>query len=387
MLADADPGNVVVAAEAGARWGYRLLPLLFLLIPVLYMVQELAARLGCVTGRGHGELIRAHFGPVAAWISAAGLTIAAIGSLVTEFTGIAGVGELYGVPRSLTLPLACATLIAIVSTGSYRRAERIAILIGLFEGAFVIVAALAHPDLGAIARDSLDLPLNNPDFAYLGAALIGAVFNPWMVFYQQSATVEKGLDVGDYRAVRWDTAMGAAITQILTASALIAIVATIGGTRERVSLGSIGEISQALTQVLGAGVGQLIFSLGVMGAATVAAIVASLALAWGLGELSGHRRSLESSPSGAPWFYAVYGTSVLCGAAIVWLAPDLVTLIVAAQALNAFLLPMVIGFLIALAAQVLPAPYRLEGWRLWLTTGVAVALCAIGLLGALRGVG
>jgi Mn2+/Fe2+ NRAMP family transporter len=131
----------------------------------------------------------------------------------------------------------------------------------------------------------------------------------------------------------------------------------------------------------------LIFSLGVIGAAIVAAIVASLALAWGLGELSGHRRSLESSPSSAPWFYAVYGASVLGGAVIVWLAPDLVKLIVAAQALNAFLLPLAIGFLIALAARVLPAAHRLQGWRLWLAAGVAVALCAIGLVGAIRGAG
>jgi Mn2+/Fe2+ NRAMP family transporter len=99
MLADTDAGNVVTAAQAGTQWGYRLLPLLLFLIPVLYMVQELAVRLGIYTGRGHGELIRERLGPGWAWLSMAGLAAAAIGSLITEFTGVAGIGEMYGLSR------------------------------------------------------------------------------------------------------------------------------------------------------------------------------------------------------------------------------------------------------------------------------------------------
>ncbi len=99
MLADCDAGNVVTAAQAGAQWGVQLLVVLLALIPLLYMVQELTVRLGIFTGRGHGELIRAHFGPLWAWISAIGLVIAVLGSLVTEFTGVAGVGEMFGHDR------------------------------------------------------------------------------------------------------------------------------------------------------------------------------------------------------------------------------------------------------------------------------------------------
>jgi hypothetical protein len=104
-LADTDAGNVVTGAEADARWGHRLLPLLLLLAPMLYMAQELTVRLGIHTGRGHGELIRERFGLGWAWLSTAGLA-AAIGSLITEFTGVAGIGELYGLSRGLTLPFA-----------------------------------------------------------------------------------------------------------------------------------------------------------------------------------------------------------------------------------------------------------------------------------------
>ena len=93
MLADTDAGNVVTAAQAGAQWGYRLLPLVLVLIPMLYMVQELTVRLGLYTGRGHGELIRERFGAGWAYVSTLGLAAAVIGSLITEFTGVAGIGE------------------------------------------------------------------------------------------------------------------------------------------------------------------------------------------------------------------------------------------------------------------------------------------------------
>jgi NRAMP (natural resistance-associated macrophage protein)-like metal ion transporter len=140
MLADTDAGNVVTAAQAGAQWGYRLLPLVLVLIPMLYMVQELTVRLGLYTGRGHGELIRERFGVGWAYISTLGLAAAVIGSLITEFTGVAGVGELFGLSRSLTLPLAAGTLLLIVASGSYKRVERAALLIGCLG----LVPRLAH---------------------------------------------------------------------------------------------------------------------------------------------------------------------------------------------------------------------------------------------------
>ena len=116
MLADADAGNVVTAAQSGAQWGYRLLPLVLLLIPMLYMVQELTVRLGVYTGRGHAELICVRFGLGWARLSTLGLAGAVVGSLITEFTGVAGVGELFGLSRSFTLPLAAATLLIIVAS-------------------------------------------------------------------------------------------------------------------------------------------------------------------------------------------------------------------------------------------------------------------------------
>ena len=302
MLADTDAGNVVTAAQAGSQWGYRLLPLLLLLAPMLYMVQELTVRLGLYTGRGHGELIREQFGLGWACLSTSGLAAATIGSLITEFTGVAGIGELYGLPRRVTLPIAAVALLAIVAAGAYRRVERTAIFIGLFELAFFAVAWAAHPNLETLAKDVVDLPLRNGDFLYMVAAIIGSVFNPWLIFYQQSAIADKRLRPDDLTAARWDTATGAALTQCLTGAVLVAAAATLASGAGGAGLSSVGEISNALTPLLGDNFGRFVFSAGVLGASLVAAIVCSLALAWGVGEVAGYRRSLESRPFEAKWF-------------------------------------------------------------------------------------
>ncbi len=385
MLADTDAGNVVTGAQAGAQWGYRLLPLLLLLIPMLYMWQELTVRLGLTTGRGHGELIRDQFGVGWAWLSTAGLATAVIGSLITEFTGVAGIGELYGLSRGLTLPLSATALLTVVATGSYRRVERTAIVIGLFELAFFAVAWAAHPNLAILAKDAFDLPLGDRGFTFLVAAVIGATFNPWMIFYQQSAIADKKLQPDDLAAARWDTAFGAVLTQCLTGAVLVAAAAKLYSGSASAGLGSVGEISNALTPLLGESVGRLVFSAGVLGASLVAAIVCSLALAWGVGEVAGYRRSLENHPFEAKWFYGVYAACVVGSAAVVWLVPDLIWLTIAAQVLNAFLLPLVIGFLVALAVNALPAPLRPRGLYLWALIGVSVVVIAVGLYGGVAG--
>ena len=130
MLADTEVGSIVTAAQSGARWGYRLLLLQILLVPVLFVVQELAVRLGIITGKGHGELIRDHFGPRWAWLSVSALLVACAGALVTEFVGVQAVGGMLGVPSWASLGLAAGFLLVVVGTGSFRRVEIVALLLG-----------------------------------------------------------------------------------------------------------------------------------------------------------------------------------------------------------------------------------------------------------------
>ena len=387
MLADTDVGSVITAGQSGVQFGYRLLGQQLILIPILYMVQELTVRLGIFTGRGHGELIAETFGRFWAWVSAIGLAIATAGALLTEFSGVAGVGELYGIPRAFTLALAAAALLVVVLTGSYRRVERVAIAVGLFEFAFFFVAWAAHPASGDMARGAVNIPWHNPDYLYLSAANIGAVIMPWMVFYQQSAVADKKLRPEHYTAARIDTAVGAVLTQLVMAAVLIACAATIGAHNPNASLTTVGEMSQALTPFLGQGAGRVVFSLGVLGAGLVAAIVASLALAWGVGEVAGYRRSLELRPLQARWFYGIYSGCVVAGAVLVGVWPNLVSLNVGVQVMNALLLPLVLGFLIALAIFGLPGERRLRGWYMWVVIVVAGLTTALGVFGGFSGAG
>ena len=292
-------------------------------------------------------------------------------------------------PRFLTLPIAAIALLAVVITGSYRRVERLAIILGLFELSFFFVAWAAHPDPAALLAGSLSIPFANKDYLYLAAANIGAVVMPWMIFYQQSAIADKRLHPEHYTAARWDTAIGALITQLVMAAVLIAAcAATIGRKQPDASLATVGDMAQALTPFLGTATGNPVFGgAGVLGAGMVAAIVCSLAFAWGLGEVTGYRRSLEYHPFQARWFYGVYAACVIGGAAVVAVWPNLVALNVGVQVMNALMLPLVLGFLIALACKALPPAHRLRGPYLWVVLAVSVLTCALGVFGGFSGSG
>ena len=387
MLADTDVGSLVTAGQSGVQWGYRLLLVQVVLMPVLYITQELTVRLGIFSGKGHGELICQTFGRFWGYVSAAGLAVATIGALLSEFSGVAAVGDLYGVSRFVSLPMAAAALLAVVVTGSYRRVERAAIVIGLFELAFFAVAYSAHPSMDVVLSEAAKIPYDNKDYLFLVAANIGAVIMPWMVFYQQSAIADKGLRPEHLGAARADTAVGAIITQLVMAAALIACAAVIGTPDEGASLNTVGDMAKVLTPLLGASTGKLVFSLGVLGAGMVAAIVASLALAWGVGEVTGYQRSLELPPRRAYWFYGVYALCIVGGAAMIAVSPDLVALNVDVQVMNAFLLPLVLFFLVALAIRALPPEMRLRGRYMWVVIAVLTVTTMFGVYGGLSGAG
>jgi Mn2+/Fe2+ NRAMP family transporter len=351
------------------------LPLQFLLVPLLYVVQELALRLGIVSGKGQARLIREHFGTVWAVLATAALLVASLGALLTELSGLAGVSALSQVPVPLTMAIVVTGLSAMAYFGSYLTVERIAIAIGAFELVFLWVALEAKPDLAEMTRDALDMSAAEPRYLYLVAANIGAAIMPWMIFYQQSAVVEKKLTLADLPAARLDTALGAILTQLVTAAVLVATAATLGG-KQAGPLNSVGEIAGVLTPFLGRTAGTIVFALGIMGAAIVATIVVTLAAARTLSELLGFDHLLEHKPREAPWFYVSY-TAMLIGAALfVTSGVDLVRLSVAVQVMNALFLPLVLAFLFLLARR-LPRPHRLEGVY---AGAIALALAATGLL-------
>jgi Mn2+/Fe2+ NRAMP family transporter len=385
MLADTDAGSLITAAQSGAQWGYSLLLLQALLIPILYIVQELTVRLGMVTGKGHAELIKQHFGIVWAWVSVITLIVSCIGALLTELSGLTGVGALIGVPPSVTLALTVTALMGIAVTHTYLTVERIAIAVGAFELVFLAVAWLAHPGFGELVRGATTIPLGDPKYLYLASANIGAVIMPWMVFFQQASVVERGLKTRDLGAARLDTAVGAVITQLVMAAALVAVAATLGKAGGGQELDTVEEIAAAITPYLGEVGGRLMFALGMAGAALVAAIVVTLTAARTLAEVLGAKHSLDHDVQEAPWFYGAYALALVVAAVVVTSGVDLVALSVGVQVMNALLLPIVLGFLFLLARR-LPRPYRLEGAYAWASGALIAVTVAFGVYSGLAGI-
>ena len=384
MLADTDAGSVITAAQSGALYRYALVLPELLLIPILYLVQEMTVRLGLTTQKGHGALIRATFGTRWAALSATALFVACLGALVTEFAGVAGVGSLVDVHRWVSTTIAALALIALVLLGRYRRVEHVGIAIGTLELLFVPAALLAHPRISMILHDFAHPVHSNNGFWNLLAANVGAVIMPWMIFYQQEAVIDKGRHGLNPRAAlrsaRLDTAGGAVITQVVMIAIVVASGATLGVAHHGRALNDIGAIASALTPFLGHREAVIFFGLGMIGASVVAALVVTLAGAWGVSEVMGWRHSLNDSPRRALGFYALAVAGIALGALLVDTIPNLVNLSVDVEVMNTCLLPIVLGFLLALERRALPAHLRMTGGRRAVTYAVTLLVIAFGLL-------
>ncbi len=383
MLADMDASSVITVAQSGAQWGYRLLLLQVLLIPLMVMTQELTVRLGLATGKGYCELVRQHYGRGVAALVTLVLLLSCFGTLVAEMSGLVGAGTLFHVPPHETLGLLVAGILAMVLSGSYQSVERAVAAIGLFTLAFAAMAFNAHVDGQQLAAEVWQFPLADRQYLYLVAANIGTTIMPWMIFYQQSALVGKGVDLRQLRVARVDTITGAALCQALTVALLVASVATLYPHHQQYGLDNIRQIGDAFGALLGPVWGKALFAIGLCGGALVAATVVCLTVAWALGEAVGVRHSLERRPLAAPWFYGPFAVLLLAAALLVGSGINLVQLSLAVAVANALLLPLLLLLLYLLARRALPKPLRLRGPYAVL---VAAAFALITVLGLFAGV-
>lgn len=375
MLADTDAGSVITAAQSGAQWGYKMILPQILLMPILYLVQEVTVRLGLATGKGHGELIRERFGLPWAMVSVVTLFVASVGALVTEFSGIAGVSELFGVPAWLSVSVATGALILIGLSGSYRRVERIGIVAGLFELFFIVAAFMVHPSGSDMVHGLISIPVTDRSYLFLLAANVGAVIMPWMVFYQQGAVIDKGLDTRHLKGARRDTLFGSIVAQVIMIAIVVVTAATIGKTTPNAPLNDIQQIAQGLVPFIGSTGAKLIFGLGMIGASFIAALVVSIAGAWGIGEAFKFNHSLNNRVSEAKWFYLIFTLAHIGGALLVVFSVNLISLNVDVEVMNAMLLPIVLGFLLALEAKALPSQWRMRGlykYAVWIISGIVM---------------
>ncbi|MGD0863149.1 MAG: divalent metal cation transporter [Candidatus Limnocylindrales bacterium] len=351
MLADVDAPSVVTAGQGGTVSGYALLLPLFAIVPVLFLVQEMTARLALATGKGHAELVRARYGPRWAGVSVMGMAVINFVAYVSEFAGIALGAAIMGIPGSVAIVGALALHAGMVLTGGYSVFERLALVLSLALFSFVVLAIVGHPNLSHLVSDLSPLPSDVPhDYFALVVAIVGASIMPWMLFYQQSASVDKQLTRDDLKGSRIETLVGAFASQALMAAIVIAAAAAMESAAPAAIPHGLAGLPEGLARLAMGGSGWLI-AVGLMGSGLLALVVVSLSAAWGVGELMGWPHSLDLKPSQARRFYAVYLAEVMPAAVVALVSADLVRLCVGAMVFNVVVLALPLAFLVRLTSD------------------------------------
>lgn len=374
-LADTDAGCLIVAAQSGARWGYSLLLLQVVLIPILFLAQELTIRLGVYTKQGHTACIRQHFGAFWAWFACIFLVLECVGAMVSEMSGVAAVGELWGMNRVAATLVAAAVVVAVVLLCSYKQIEAIGVTLGLFELTFVFTMFCFHPPVGEVVRGSFTFSTES-EYIKLIAANIGAVIMPWMIYFQQSAVVARRLVTDkDLAEERTQTLFGSILTQLV----MIGTLVTLAASPHDGNLETVEDITTALSPVLGVLPSKVLVSLGFVGGSLCAAFVVSLTPAWAVCEALDldETFSLDRPPRQAMAFYGCFLMVVVIGVVVLLMGVDIVKLNVAVELMDGFLMPLAVGFLFVLAAgEALPPEVRLVGVRKYVL-GLIFALCSL----------
>ncbi len=346
MIADNDAGAISTYTESGARFGTSLLWVLILLLPVTYFVQEMVARLGIATGEGLASIIYERFGVWWGRFCLLDLLILNFLTLITEFAAVALAARELGYSPSVAVPMAAIGLILLVGTGSYRRWERMTLLLCGLNVAWLVLAVAVRPNWGSAAFDSI-VPSVPPGglsggLVFLVVAIVGTTIAPWQLFFQQSCVADKRLRFADLKAARFDTAIGAvAICIFAGCMILIGDAMFRGGLRYE----DPAQMASALEPVIGR-FGRIAILLSMLNAAVLGATAISLSSAWAWGEVMGWKNTLQARLSEAPGFYSAYA---LCtaGAAGLTLIPGapLQAIILWVQVLAGIMLPAAIVFL------------------------------------------
>jgi len=338
---DNDAGGITTYSVAGANYGYHLLWTLFPAFIVLFVVQEMNARMGVVTGKGLADLIRENFGVKITFFIFVGLLIADIGNTATEFAGIAGSLQVFGVSKYISVPICAALVWILVVKGDYKTSEKIFLVFSVFLLSYVISAIMAKPDwqeIGtAIIKPKLEM---NENYIAMVIGIVGTTIAPWMQFYMQSAVIEKGLRVKHYKFLVADVFIGSILTVVVAFFIMVACGATLN--KNGVVIAEAKDAAVALKPFAGALASQ-VFSFGLFIASIFSAIILPLATAFYVCEAFGFEAGIDKKLKEAPAFYALFATIITISAGII-LIPNapLINITIWSQVLNGILLPVVL---------------------------------------------
>ena len=353
MVGDNDAGAFATYGQAGQNYGTHLLWTLALLVPVLYVNQEMVLRLGAVTGVGHARLILERFGKFWGAFSVIDLFILNALTLVTEFIGITLAAGYLGLPRTAAVVLAAAIIIASAFTGSFRRFERIAIVLCAGSLLLVPIYFLVHPKTSQMAHDFVvpDMPGGAGQLSTVMLLIIGIVGTtvaPWQLFFQQSYVIDKRITPRFMKYEKADLWIGIVIVVIGGAALMGATAAAFAGTKDFGGFTDAGGLATGIAAHAGKVAGVL-FAIALLDASIIGAFAVSLSTAYAIGDVFGIKHSLHRGVQGAKGFYAVYAALVAAAAAIVLIPGSPLGLLTeGVQTLAGVLLPSATVFLLLL---------------------------------------
>jgi Mn2+/Fe2+ NRAMP family transporter len=342
-----DSGGISTYSVAGARYGYTMLWMMLAMTPSFAIIQEMAGRMGAVTGKGFSALIRERFGLRPTFLAMLLLLTSNAATTVAEFAGIAAAMELFGVSRLISVPIAALAVWMLVTRGSYRNVEKVLLALSSVFVAYVLAAFLARPDWGEVAR-SFVTPRVVPTQAFIALAigLTGTTIAPWMQFLVQSNIVDKGTTIKEWGLARWDVIVGA-----LSANLVACFIIITTGTvlhPAGITIQDAGEAARALAPLAGS-YAELLFAVGLLSASVLSAAVLPLTASYAVCEAFGWEAGLDRTWNEAPAFNSLY-TFVIFAAAAVILIPrlDLIAIMLVSQVVNGMMLPFLLIFMMVI---------------------------------------
>jgi NRAMP (natural resistance-associated macrophage protein)-like metal ion transporter len=374
---DNDAGGITTYSLAGTVYGYALLWTLIPITLALIVVQEMVARMGVVTGKGLADLIREKFGVKTTFYLMIGVLIANLANTVGEFAGIAAAGEVFGIPKYVTVPLSALLVWWLVVKGTYRTVEKVFLTACVFYVAYIISGVMEKPPWAEMLRVTVTPSFSfQPSYVTMLIGVVGTTIAPWMQFYLQSSIVEKGIKVDDYKYSRLDVVVGCFATDIVAWFIIVACAATLF--KHHIQIETAKDAAIALRPLAGKYASAL-FAFGLFNASVFAASILPLSTAYSICEGMGWESGVDKKPTDAPWFYGLYFGLIFLGAGIV-LYPNapLIMMMYLSQVANGVLLPFILIYI-----QLLVNDHNLMGnyvnsrWyniTAWVTTWVMIGL-------------
>jgi NRAMP (natural resistance-associated macrophage protein)-like metal ion transporter len=346
--ADNDAPGIATYSMAGSTYGYQFLSIILIVTIGEIVVQEIAARMGVVTGKGTADLIRERFGVRVTAFAMLSLIVANLGTTVAQIAGIAASAELFGISRYVAAPLAALLVSLAVMRGSYKHIEKFLLVLALSAISYIITVILIKPPWGEVLQATLMPQFElEPAFILAVLATIGTTITPWGVFFMQASVADKGLSIKDYRYTKLDVSFGAAWGNIVSAFIIISTAATLYVVG--ISVENAEQAAMVLAPLAG-NAAKILFSAGLLGASLLALSVLPLSTTYAFCEAFGFERGLNRRLHDAPVFYGIY-TGIIAVSVLIVMIPGipLFPIMWLSQTLNAVFLPVLLVLVLKLS--------------------------------------